>query len=392
MKRRSDPQLKMAIRHLLETMLPNLLWTSLKEPYQFILLSSPTRCEIRETEPISVPSPTFHICEIPQKNNINAKSRNRTNHRSHIGGPQYPPPPPIVSHQSENNPHHHQHHPPLPSFSHQHSHHSSEVANKPSVRVYSKAETNYSLTIRDGKVILAPSNPSDPFQHWVKDDKYSTRVKDEQGFPSFALIKKATGQAMKHSIGATHPVLRDQRVRSTFLRQIQFHDGQLQKCTKKKPLSGMWSLSGMNERGHSKYSMSVSMYREGARGYGRTRTAPPDLPSLLLDTRIVYLGMQIVPAVTELLVAQFMWLDRESPSKPIYLCINSSGTQIGLDGIRMLDPATSRFLRIYPLDTITRCEAFDSSTFAFCCNSTGLYSLHFVTMETTLEERVKKII
>ncbi|CAI9782719.1 unnamed protein product [Fraxinus pennsylvanica] len=127
-------------------------------------------------------------------------------HRSHIGGPQYPPPPPIVSHQSENNPHHHQHHPHLPSFTHQHSHHSSEVANKPSVRVYSKAETNYSLTIRDGKVILAPSNPSDPFQHWVKDDKYSTRVKDEQGFPSFALINKATGQAMKHSIGATHPV------------------------------------------------------------------------------------------------------------------------------------------------------------------------------------------
>ncbi|KAL2537298.1 ATP-dependent Clp protease proteolytic subunit-related protein 1 [Forsythia ovata] len=90
---------------------------------------------------------------------------------------------------------------------------------------------------------------------------------------------------------------------------------------------GMWSLSGMNERGPSKYSMSVSMYRGGARGYGRPRTAPPDLPSLLLDARIVYLGMPIVPAVTELLVAQFMWLDYDSPSKPIYLYINSSGTQ-----------------------------------------------------------------
>ncbi|CAA2968514.1 FREE1 [Olea europaea subsp. europaea] len=43
--------------------------------------------------------------------------------------------------------------------------------------------------------------------------------------------------------------------------------------------------------------------------------------------------------------------------------------QIGLDGIRMLDPATSRILRIYPLDTITRCEAFDSSTFAFWSKS-----------------------
>lgn len=30
--------------------------------------------------------------------------------------------------------------------------------------------------------------------------------------------------------------------------------------------------------------------------------------------------------------------------------------QIGLDGIRMLDPSTSRMLRIYPLDTVTRCD------------------------------------
>ncbi|XP_072968745.1 ATP-dependent Clp protease proteolytic subunit-related protein 1, chloroplastic [Typha angustifolia] len=89
---------------------------------------------------------------------------------------------------------------------------------------------------------------------------------------------------------------------------------------------GMYSLTGMKD-GFSKYSMSVSMYRGGARGYGRPRTAPPDLPSLLLDARIVYLGMPIVPAVTELLVAQFMWLDYDNPSKPIYLYINSPGTQ-----------------------------------------------------------------
>ncbi|KAL2491406.1 hydroxyproline-rich glycoprotein family protein [Abeliophyllum distichum] len=127
-------------------------------------------------------------------------------HSSHIGGAEYPPPPPIVSHQSENNPRHHQHHPHFPSTVHHDSHENSKFANKPSVRVYSKAETNYSLTIRDGKVILSPSNPSDPFQHWIKDEKYSTRVKDEQGFPSFALINRATGQAIKHSIGATHPV------------------------------------------------------------------------------------------------------------------------------------------------------------------------------------------
>lgn len=38
--------------------------------------------------------------------------------------------------------------------------------------------------------------------------------------------------------------------------------------------------------------------------------------------------LQIVSAVTELLIAQFMWLDFDNASKPIYLYINSSGTQV----------------------------------------------------------------
>ncbi|XP_010542091.1 PREDICTED: ATP-dependent Clp protease proteolytic subunit-related protein 1, chloroplastic-like [Tarenaya hassleriana] len=42
---------------------------------------------------------------------------------------------------------------------------------------------------------------------------------------------------------------------------------------------------------------------------------------------IVYLGMPIVPAVTELIIAQFMYLDYNDSSKPIFLYINSSGTQ-----------------------------------------------------------------
>lgn len=90
---------------------------------------------------------------------------------------------------------------------------------------------------------------------------------------------------------------------------------------------GMWTPSGMVDMGPAKLSMSVSMYRGGGRPGQRPRSAPPDLPSLLLDARIVYLGMPIVPAVTELLVAQFLWLDYDNPAKPIYLYINSSGTQ-----------------------------------------------------------------
>ncbi|XP_058090788.1 protein FREE1-like isoform X2 [Magnolia sinica] len=43
--------------------------------------------------------------------------------------------------------------------------------------------------------------------------------------------------------------------------------------------------------------------------------------------------------------------------------------QIGLDGIRMLDPSTSRTLRIYPLETVTRWEVNDSSIYTFWAKS-----------------------
>ena len=106
----------------------------------------------------------------------------------------------------------------------------------------------------------------------------------------------------------------------------------------------------------SRYNMSV----RGARGRGRR---PPDLPSLILDSRVVYLGMpvrclydgwfcwilcvaislhflvrlfqlfcsrllQIFPAVTELIIAEFLWLNFDDSSKPIYLYINSTGTEV----------------------------------------------------------------
>ncbi|XP_042006575.1 ricin B-like lectin R40G3 isoform X1 [Salvia splendens] len=116
------------------------------------------------------------------------------------------PSPPQVHHTSYSPPPSH-----VPSHSPPPAAHN-ELANKPSVRMYCKAEPNFSLTIREGKVVLAPSNSADPLQHWIKDEKFSTRVKDKEGFPSFALVNKATGQAMKHSIGVTQPVERRRAV------------------------------------------------------------------------------------------------------------------------------------------------------------------------------------
>lgn len=43
--------------------------------------------------------------------------------------------------------------------------------------------------------------------------------------------------------------------------------------------------------------------------------------------------------------------------------------QIGLDGLRMLDPSTNRTLRIYPLETITKWEVTDPSVYTFWAKS-----------------------
>ncbi|KAI3864548.1 hypothetical protein MKX03_017005 [Papaver bracteatum] len=58
----------------------------------------------------------------------------------------------------------------------------------------------------------------------------------------------------------------------------------------------------------------------------RPRKPPPDLPSLLLNGRIVYIGMPLVPAVTELVIAELLYLQWMDPKDPIYVYINSTGT------------------------------------------------------------------
>ena len=66
------------------------------------------------------------------------------------------------------------------------------------------------------------------------------------------------------------------------------------------------------------------------------RTPPPDLTSLLLKERIVYLGLplfsdddakrQLGMDVTELIIAQLLFLEFDNSEKPIYFYINSTGT------------------------------------------------------------------
>lgn len=69
------------------------------------------------------------------------------------------------------------------------------------------------------------------------------------------------------------------------------------------------------------------------------RTPPPDLPSLLLKERIVYLGGPLHSIddyrrdprtdFTRLIIAQLLYLQFDDPDKPIFFYINSTGTSWG---------------------------------------------------------------
>ena len=73
-------------------------------------------------------------------------------------------------------------------------------------------------------------------------------------------------------------------------------------------------------------STSAPVVVEGAR-----LGPPPDLPSLLLHNRIVYIGMPLTAPVCELVIAELLYLNYNDPEKPIYIYLNSTGTS-GPDG------------------------------------------------------------
>jgi ATP-dependent Clp protease protease subunit len=61
---------------------------------------------------------------------------------------------------------------------------------------------------------------------------------------------------------------------------------------------------------------------------GRRVGPPPDLPSLMLSQRIVYLGTALVPSVSELIVAELLYLSAEGTGD-VNMYINSVGTSLG---------------------------------------------------------------
>ncbi len=82
----------------------------------------------------------------------------------------------------------------------------------------------------------------------------------------------------------------------------------------------------------------IKAVQSGSNYYGDAsyKTPPPDLESLLLKERIVYLGMPLFSSdqvkqqvgidVTQLIIAQLLYLQFDDPDKPIFFYINSTGT------------------------------------------------------------------
>lgn len=74
---------------------------------------------------------------------------------------------------------------------------------------------------------------------------------------------------------------------------------------------------------YEKYPEGRPLFLPEAERFGN----PPDLPSLLLQNRIIYISMPLLPSVTELVVAQCYYLDFDDRNrqKPIYVYLNSTG-------------------------------------------------------------------
>lgn len=65
------------------------------------------------------------------------------------------------------------------------------------LRIFCKNGRHLSVSVKGDKVVLVNSNPYDQNQQWYKVD-ISSHINDNDGYPCFALINRATSQAIKH--------------------------------------------------------------------------------------------------------------------------------------------------------------------------------------------------
>ncbi|XP_078166309.1 ricin B-like lectin R40C1 [Carex rostrata] len=72
------------------------------------------------------------------------------------------------------------------------------------MRITCLLDEDYSVTMYGGCVALAPANPHDPRQHWLLHQ--AIKLKDRDAQPAFALINRATKQAMQSPATKGFPI------------------------------------------------------------------------------------------------------------------------------------------------------------------------------------------
>ncbi|KAJ3705951.1 hypothetical protein LUZ61_009656 [Rhynchospora tenuis] len=75
------------------------------------------------------------------------------------------------------------------------------VPTQQTITISCQSKEGYNLTIRDETVMLAPADPKDKYQVWIKEISYAKPVKDQDAKQAFALVNKATGKAIKPGFG-----------------------------------------------------------------------------------------------------------------------------------------------------------------------------------------------
>jgi ATP-dependent Clp protease, protease subunit len=116
------------------------------------------------------------------------------------------------------------------------------------------------------------------------------------------------------------------------------------------------------------------------------RTPPPDLPSLILKERIIYLGLPLVSSddykrqlgvdVTKLIIAQLLFLQFDNPEKPINFYINSTGTSwyggeaIGQETEAFAICDTMAYIKP-PVHTICIGQAMGTAAMILSCGTKG---------------------
>lgn len=106
-----------------------------------------------------------------------------------------------------------------------------------------------------------------------------------------------------------------------------------------------------------------------------TDQTPPDLPSYLFKERIVYVGMSLVPAVTELILAEMLYLQYDNPTRPIYMYINSTGVvkgsgKLGYESEAFAIYDTMRYIKP-PVATVCVGSAFGEAAMLLAAGEPG---------------------